>query len=105
MEEANNARLEALTGEEQTYYAQNIPGLDMNDNLISMPQACKLLDNTLAPRALRLRPGAQVMLTVVSAYFVSYQIPLVDYILERQRLWSRQWLHRDCSEIREGKRN
>lgn len=80
VEEANNARLEALTGEEQTYHAENIPGLDMNDNLISMPQACKLLDNTLAPRALRLRPGAQVMLTVVPAHSVSSSSSSFDCI-------------------------
>jgi hypothetical protein len=48
-----------------TFYANDIPGYDMHKNPIKPDRASKMLDETLAPRELKLRVGAQVMLTKV----------------------------------------
>jgi hypothetical protein len=69
VEEANNTRLEALSGEEQTFYAKDIAYYDMYGHPLTRERASRLLDNTLAPSELRLRLGAQVMLIKV---FPSY---------------------------------
>jgi ATP-dependent DNA helicase PIF1 len=66
VEEANNTRLAALHGEEQTYYAKDVAYYDMYGFPLTRERASKLLDNTLAPSELRLRVGAQVMLIKVS---------------------------------------
>jgi ATP-dependent DNA helicase PIF1 len=70
VEEANNTRLEALLGEEQTFYAKDTAYYDMYGYQLTRERASKLLDNTLAPSELRLRLGAQVMLIkVFTSYF------------------------------------
>jgi hypothetical protein len=65
VEQANSARLNALPGDLMTFYANDIPGYDMHKNPIKPDRASKMLDETLAPRQLKLRVGAQVMLTKV----------------------------------------
>ncbi|KAG8803492.1 hypothetical protein FRC16_005162 [Serendipita sp. 398] len=63
VEEANNTRLRALPGEDVVYYATDYRFHDMFGKEIPADKAVKTLDNTMAPRELRLRVGAQVMLT------------------------------------------
>ena len=65
VEDANTTRLNALPGDMLVYGAVDIPGHDIHDNRITRERATKLLDDSLAPRELRLRVGAQVMLIKV----------------------------------------
>lgn len=62
VEGANNARLNALPGEELRFIAMDYAFHDMYGKSIKPEAASKLLDDTLAPRVLTLRVGAQVML-------------------------------------------
>lgn len=98
VELANNERLEALEGDELTYYARDFPGYDMFQNELTEGQASKLLDNGLAPRLLRLRVGAQVMLTKVrktQTYMQSFD----RKIEHAPGDWARKWLHWDCRRL------
>lgn len=63
VETANTARLNALPGELMTFFATDIPGYDLHKKAVPAERASKLLDDTLAPRELKLKVGAQVMLT------------------------------------------
>src|SRR4051812_10309483 len=76
VENANKTRLDALPGEDVVYHAQDVPGLDIYKKPIAQARATKMLDNTIAPSELRLRIGAQVMLTKVRQRLSSAKIYL-----------------------------
>ncbi|KAJ3575906.1 hypothetical protein NP233_g801 [Leucocoprinus birnbaumii] len=59
---ANSWRLERLTGEPQTYEAQDHRGVDHRGQTISYEKMIDLLDKLVAPKSLELKVGAQVML-------------------------------------------
>lgn len=102
VEWSNKTRLEALIGEELTYYAEDKAGWDMFGRKLTSEEARRLLDYTLAPPELRLRPGAQVMLTVVwkRLIYPSYGYYDSDLIrLEYPRYWPREWIYWDCGWI------
>ena len=65
VESANSARLSALQGDTETYYARDVPGVDITGETISRKRATDLADQTLAARELPLKIGAQVMLIMV----------------------------------------
>ena len=65
VDEANTARMAALPGEELGFTATDFPFYNTYGKPITKEAASKMLDETLAPRTLTLRVGAQVMLIKV----------------------------------------